>query len=58
MEKFLMYIILALLTFIGFFWYWGRTSGSLKEGGVVYEWWKNYRQKKKNEKKSKNTKQK
>ena len=50
MEKFLMYAILIIVTFIGFFWYWGKTSGSLKEGGVVYEWWKNLRAKKKENK--------
>lgn len=41
MEKFLINFVVGLIVVVGFFLYWGRASGWFKEGGLVYEWWKN-----------------
>lgn len=50
MEKVLINIAFALIVIIGFFWYWGKSSGIFKEGGFVNKWWKNYRSQKKDSK--------
>lgn len=47
METILINIIIGLFVFGGFFIYYGRASGWFVEGGLVYEWWKNKRSKKK-----------
>lgn len=39
METVIINICIGLIAVIGFFWYWGKTSGIFKEGGFVYEWW-------------------
>lgn len=52
MEKIIINIIIGIIAIGGFFWYWGRSSGVFKEGGVIYEWWKNYCARKKEEKNS------
>lgn len=50
METLIINICIGLIVIVGFFWYWGKTSGVFKEGGLINEWWKNYRAKKKAEK--------
>lgn len=51
MNKILINIIIGIVVFVGFFLYWGRSSGIFKEGGFIYEWWQT---KKANLKKKKN----
>lgn len=50
METLVINIVIGLIAIIGFFCYWGKSSGVFKEGGIINEWWKNYRAKKKAEK--------
>lgn len=50
MEKILINVGIGIVVVVGFFWYWGKSSGVFKEGGIINEWWKNYRAKKKAEK--------
>ena len=50
MEKIFINIGIGLVVIIGFFWYWGKASGVFKEGGIINEWWKNYRTNKKSQK--------
>lgn len=50
MENLMINVGIGLIVIIGFFWYWGKTSGVFKEGGIIREWWTNYRAKKKAEK--------
>lgn len=52
METLIINVCIGLIVIVGFFWYWGKTSGVFKEGGIINEWWKNYRAKKKAEKSS------
>lgn len=52
MENVLINIAIGIIAVGGFFWYWGKSSGVFKEGGIINEWWKNYRAKKKEEKNS------
>ena len=54
MENFLINVVIFFVIVIGFFWYWGKNTGAFKEGGIVNDWWKNYRAKKKAEKQNKN----
>lgn len=53
MNEFVLNLIIAIGIFIGFFAYWGRVSGWYKEGGFVYEFFKETRIKKQEEKKQK-----
>lgn len=39
MNKILINVIIGIVVFVGFFLYWGRSSGIFKEGGLIYEWW-------------------
>ncbi len=50
METLIINICIGLIVVIGFFWYWGKTSGVFKDGGVIKEWWRNRRARKKEEK--------
>ena len=50
MESLIIHLLVGLIVIVGFFWYWGKSSGVFKEGGVIREWWINYRAKKKVEK--------
>ena len=46
MNNILMNIGIGIFVIVGFFVYWGRAEGWYKEGGLVYEWWKNRKNKK------------
>ncbi len=39
-------ILIGIVVVIGFFIYWGKAEGWFKEGGFVYEWWHNKKNKK------------
>lgn len=47
MESVIINIAIGIIAMGGFFIYWGKTSGVFKEGGIINEWWKNYRTSKK-----------
>ena len=50
MENLIINICIGLIVVIGFFWYWGKTSGVFKDGGVRKEWGRNRLARKKEEK--------
>lgn len=56
METLIINICIGLVVIVGFFWYWGKTSGVFKEGGIINEWWKNRQAQKKEEKMMKKNK--
>ena len=56
MEDIIINVSIGVIAIGGFIWYWGRASGCFNEGGVVYEAWKSYREKKKAEKENNNSK--
>ena len=47
MENILINVLIGIIAIGGFFIYWGKTSGVFKEGGIINEWWKNYKSRKK-----------
>lgn len=49
MESIIINILIGVIAIGGFFIYWGKSSGVFKDGGVINEWWKNYRARKKEE---------
>lgn len=49
MEIIIINVVIGIIAIGGFFIYWGKTSGVFKEGGIINEWWKNYRANKKEE---------
>ena len=49
MEIIVINVLIGLIVIIGFFIYWGKASGVFIEGGIINEWWKNYRTSKKEE---------
>lgn len=53
--KFLINFIIGIVVVVGFFIFWGRSSGWFKEGGIVYEYYKTKKsEKNKHKKKNKN----
>ena len=52
-NKFWINLCIGILVFLGFFIYWGRVSGWYKEGGLIYELWHEWRNKKEQEKSKK-----
>lgn len=49
MESIIINVLIGVIAIGGFFIYWGKSSGVFKEGGIINEWWKNYRASKKEE---------
>ena len=49
MEGIIINILIGVIAIVGFFIYWGKSSGVFKEGGIINEWWKNYKANKKEE---------
>ena len=49
MESVIINVLIGVIAIGGFFIYWGKASGVFKEGGVINEWWKNYKASKKEE---------
>lgn len=45
--KVIINIVIGIIVFGGFFIFWGRSSGWFKEGGLVYEYFKNKKKSKK-----------
>ncbi|MBR3882538.1 MAG: hypothetical protein IKJ36_04650 [Clostridia bacterium] len=45
-------IIVGICVFVGFFIFFGNSNGWFKKGGLVYEWWRKKKAKKKLEKRS------
>ncbi len=45
--KVIINIVIGIIIFGGFFIFWGRSSGWFKEGGLVYEYFKNKKNSKK-----------
>ena len=43
MEGIIINILIGVIAIVGFFIYWGKSSGVFKEGGIINEWWKNYK---------------
>ena len=35
-----MNFLIGIIIVVGFFIFWGRSAGWVKEGGFVYEWWR------------------
>ena len=46
MEDIIINVSIPIIVIIGFFIFYGRSNGWFKEGGLVYEWWKNRKNKK------------
>ena len=46
MSTIIINIIIGIVVVVGFFIFWGRSEGWFKEGGLVYEWLKNRKNKK------------
>lgn len=51
--KVIINIIIGLIIFIGFFTFWGRSSGWFDEGGIVYEYFKKKKEQKRRMKQQK-----
>ena len=49
MESIIINVLIGIIAIGGFFIYWGKSSGVFKEGGIINEWWKNYKARKKEE---------
>lgn len=49
MENFIINAAIGIIAIVGFFMYWGKASGVFKEGGLINEWWKNFKAAKKEE---------
>lgn len=49
MESIIINVLIGVIAIGGFFIYWGKSSGVFKEGGIINEWWKNYRASRKEE---------
>lgn len=47
MESIIINVLIGIIAIGGFFIYWGKSSGVFKEGGIINEWWKNYKASKK-----------
>lgn len=50
--KFLINFVIGVVAIVGFFIFWGRSSGWFKEGGIVYEYYKNKKNRKNKRKKN------
>lgn len=50
--KFLINVVIGLVIIIGFFVFWGRSSGVFNEGGLIYELLKKKKEEKKQSKKN------
>ena len=46
MQKFLIDVLIFFIIIIGFFWYYGRANGWFKPGGLVFEYFKERRERK------------
>ena len=51
--KFVVNIVIGLIVVIGFFAFWGKSSGVFREGGFIYELAKMRKEEKKKQKESK-----
>ncbi len=49
MESIIINVLIGIIAIGGFFIYWGKSSGVFKEGGIINEWWENYKASKKEE---------
>ncbi len=47
-------VIIFFVVFIGFFIFYGKSHNWFKEGGLIYEWWKNKRASIKEKRKKRN----
>ena len=43
MGSIMINILIGVIAIVGFFIYWGKASGVFKEGGLLNNWWKNFR---------------